>query len=120
MTINERVKTALAEFELPVKPDRYSGDSESYFVFNYTTSGAMFADNAPGYDIYLVQVHYFCPMGVNTITTRKRVKQLLHGAGFTWPEETNVSDSPTKNTDDDKQHIVFECEIEEGIVTADG
>ena len=48
MTVNERIITALAGFGLPVKPDRYSGDAESYFVFNYTTMGMLFADDAPG------------------------------------------------------------------------
>lgn len=116
MTVNERIKATLAPLGLPVKPDRYSGDSESYFVFNYTTMGTLFADDRPSYERYLVQVHYFCPMGANTLSTRKNVKRLLFEAGFTWPDEVNAGDSSMQKSDEDKQHIVFECEIEEGVV----
>lgn len=116
MTVNERIKKALSGFGLPVKPDRYSGDSESYFVFNYTTMGALFADDTPQYERYLVQVHYFCPMGANTLSTRKDVKRLLFEAGFTWPDEINAGDSSMQKSNGGKQHFAFECEIEEGVV----
>lgn len=115
MTVNERIKAALAPLGFPVKPDRYKGGAEAYFVFNYTTMGACFADDTPKYERYLIQVHYFCPMGVNTIATRKRVKRLLFEAGFTWPEEVNAADESMQKNDDDKQHYVFECETVEGI-----
>ena len=64
--MNERIKKALDSIGLPVKPDRYKGDEESYIVFNYSTLGACYADDAPGFERYLVQVHFFCPAGVNS------------------------------------------------------
>ena len=52
---------------------------------------------------------------MNTLQTRKDVKRRLFEAGFTWPEEVNAGDG-TREFDEDKQHIVFECEIAEGVV----
>lgn len=115
MTVNEQIKTALAPLALPVKPDRYKGDEESYLVFNYTTMGMGFSDDAPGYERYLVQVHYFCPEGVSSIAIREKIKRMLFNAGFTWPDEVNAADSSMQKNDDNKQHYVFECEYVEGL-----
>lgn len=114
MTLNERIKDALAGIGIPVKPDQYRGDAKEYIVFNYNTMGVLFADDAPVYDRCLIQVHYLCPAGANTADTRKQVKRLLLQAGFTWPQEVNASGGDQRKSDGSMQHFVFECEYAEG------
>ena len=115
MTVNERIKKALDPIGLPVKPDRYKGDEESYIVFNYSTLGACYADDAPGFERYLVQVHFFCPAGVNSLQLRRTIKEKLLQEDFSWPEEVNAADGSMQKNDEGKQHYVFECEWLEGI-----
>lgn len=103
MTVNERIKAALNPMGFPVKPDRYKGDAESYFVFNYDLIPFQFADNRPTWYKALVQVHLFLPLGENSVARRMETAQALAAAGFTWPEIIDASDRET-------QHLVFECE----------
>lgn len=102
MSLNSIMIEAL-ESVAPVYPDSYNGDKLTYIVFNYSTRGAIFADDAPGCELYAVQVHYFCPSGVSSLSARETIKNQLFLNGFTWPEEINA-------TDDEGQHFVFECE----------
>ena len=115
MTVNERIKAALDPIGLPVKPDRYKGEAESYLIFQYSTVGDGYADDAPGFERCLIQVHYLCPAGVNSLAIRKQVKRSLFQAGFSWPEEVNAGDGAMQKNDENKQHYVFECEWLEGI-----
>lgn len=77
-------------------------------MFNYDTLGADFADDAPGHERYLVQVHLYAPRTFDASERVRRTKRALADAGFTWPDTVNASDA-------DGQHIVFECEYAEGI-----
>lgn len=113
MTVNERLITALEPLGYPIAPDRYTGEETVYLTFNYGVRGALFADDAPGYDVYLVQVHLFAPYGWNSVALRGQVKRRLFAAGFTWPEETDAGSAQEQR---EGQHIVFECEMGEGAV----
>lgn len=113
MSVNEKIIAALETLGYPVVPDLYAGTEEVYLTFNYSAAGALFADDAPGYDIYLVQVHLLAPHGWNGVSVRKQIKRCLLAAGFTWPEETDAGNE--SQMDNSKgQHLVFECQMEEG------
>lgn len=108
MTIDKRIRDALLPFGDPVENEVYQGESERYYTFNYSALGTDYADDAPQHERCLVQVHFFAPLSEN-ITARKRAtKEALFRAGFTWPETQPASD-------EDGRHIVFECEIAEGV-----
>ncbi len=107
MTSNQKIKSAL-DFGIPCVPDVYTGEAKEYITFNYNSVPEDFGDDAPGHELHLIQVHYFCPLGHNSLARRKSIKQKLFSAGLTWPDETNASD---KNG----QHYVFECEDAEGV-----
>lgn len=115
MTVNERLITALEPVGHPIVPDQYTGEEAVYLTFNHGVRGALFADDAPGYDVHMVQVHLFAPYGWNSMALRAQVKRRLFSAGFTWPEETDAG-SESQEAREMGQHIVFECEIEEGVV----
>lgn len=118
MTVDKQIAQALSPLGIEIfnSLNPGQGDSETvterYFVFNYTTVGDDFADDAPQHERYLIQVHFFAPVTEKVNPTAKAVKQALFRAGFTWPETYNASDGNGK-------HIVFECETSEGA-DADG
>lgn len=114
MTVNEKIITALEPLGYPVVPDLYTGEKTTYITFNYSTHGGLFANDAPGYDICLVQAHLLAPYGQNTVSLRRQIKRALFGAGFTWPAETDAG-SGARKEERVGQHIVFECQIEEGV-----
>ena len=114
MTVNERSIAALSPLGYPVVPDLYTGTQTVYLTFHYSVRGAFFADDAPGYDVYLTQVHLSAPFGWDSVEARKEIKKRLFTAGFTWPEETDAGNE-TRAERADGQHIVFECELEEGV-----
>lgn len=108
MTVDARIKAALDAFGDPVENAVYTGSENRYYVFNYITTGALFADDDPSAEHYFIQVHLFAPLDENVTERIKQTKQALNKAGFTWPETTNA-------TDDEARHIVFECEYVEGV-----
>jgi len=84
-------------------PDEGLGADDTYIVFNYNSIPVDYGDDAPGHEVYSVQVHLFCPSGVNSLPMRRQIKKALLAAGFTWPAYINASDK-------DGQHHVFECQ----------
>ncbi len=100
--LNSRLMAALNTIA-PTSPDEHTGDDDTYITFNYNSSPADFGDDAPGHEIFSVQVHFFCPGGVNSLSMRRKIKKTLDAAGFSWPSCVNASDK-------DGQHYVFECE----------
>lgn len=115
MSVNQRILETLAPLGFPVVPDLYSEKADKYITFNYTARGASFADDAPQYDICLVQVHFFCPHDFDSVETRKAIRRRLFETGFTWPEEVNAT-GDYRESAKEGQHYVFECEIEEGVL----
>lgn len=116
MSINERLIAALSPLGFPVVPDLYTGEEPVYLTFNYDIVGALFAEDAPQMDRYLVQVHLFAPFGRNLVGTRRQIRRLLLQAGFTWPDVVDAG-AATASEQDVGQHIVFECELEEGVMS---
>lgn len=109
MSIDEELQTTLMTLGVPVKNAVFLGDDEGapcekeYITFNYSTIGEDYADDAPQYEKYLVQVHIFAPLKVNTTKRVRAAKRALAAADYTWPETINASDSHGR-------HIVLECE----------
>ena len=110
MSVDELLRSTLLAFGDPVENAVYHGKAKRYYTFNYSTVGDDFADDAPGHERYLVQAHFFAPLDENVTARVKATKKALFAAGFTWPETFNASDG-------DGRHIVFECEIAEGVDT---
>lgn len=108
MSIEQRIRTALASLGYKIYPGNYDGADEVYFVFNHNTFPDDFGSNAPQHERALIQVHLFCPHDFNSVRTRKSVKVALLGAGFTYPSMTDASDK-------DGQHWVFEADVAEGV-----
>ena len=115
MTVNERLIGALSPLGLPVVPEIDTTQQERCLMFNYSAVGACYADDMPKFELYLIQVHYVCPSGWNSVAERKAVKRALFQAGFSWPEETSANDRSQTKRSEAKQHYVFECEWLEGI-----
>lgn len=107
MTVDAALKNALDGFGFPVEKSVYMGKEKTYFTFNYATYGNNFADDAPQNETYLVQVHFFAPLGGNILKQVKNVKKALFNNDFTWAETTDA-------TDENGRHIVFECETTKG------
>lgn len=112
MTVNETIIAALEGLGDPVVPGLYTGKAKRYYSFNYDLLPAHFADNHPLFDRALIQVHFFAPLGFNSLKRRRDTREALVAAGFGWPEVVDASDQNT-------QHFVFETEIitDEGMET---
>ena len=106
MTIEKRIRQALNPLGYDVVQNEYQGKADTYIVFNYSVIPALYADDDPWADRILIQVHLFAPLTLNTTQIKKQIRKLLRDAGFTVP-------SMTPADEDEKQHIVFETEVEE-------
>ena len=107
MSLNAVLMAALSTIA-PTMPDEFIPDDtessvDTYITFNYNSNPDDFGDDEPGHEVFSIQVHLFCPPGVNSLSMRRDIKKALDGAGFTWPSYVNASDK-------DGQHHVFECE----------
>lgn len=115
MSIEATIRTALTPIVPIVKPNVYTGSEPEYIVFNYTELPDDFADDAPQHVRYLIQVHWFVPwrdnngVAINSGVKKKRIKQALFSADFTYPSVVNASEK-------DYQHFVFEMEGCDGDV----
>lgn len=106
MNVNEVITTALAPLKIPIVPDFYEGDADEYVSFNYTNEfPANFSDNVPENDYAQLQFHYFV-RGKSPLAVRKRIRVLLHKAGF------DVSLGPINYENDTKK---YHCVISAGI-----
>lgn len=110
MSVNSRICAALASLKVPVQADTYvpADPSEHYFTFNVSTLGADFADDEPGHERALLQLHYYCPTSYDSVARVRQIKRLLFAADFTWPNMTTAGDAAG-------QHVVFEFETAEGV-----
>ncbi len=115
MTINQRIKKAIAPFGDPVVAGIYTGTEESYYTFNYRRIPTNFANNKPTFYRVLIQLHYFCPLDVNPMQRKKETMEALVESGFFWPEEIDATESSQKGNADQSQHFVFEFEAIEAV-----
>lgn len=115
MTVNEKIRNALAGFALPVTADFFGGGEEEYVTFNYADDrAAAFADDVPILVEADLQIHYFLPADKNYLKNKKEIRKALFGAGFTYPAVTEFTE-PDSNV----RHIIFECRIENDDETED-
>lgn len=105
MSVEERVKAALDVFGDPVEKSvlYVAAGAVRYYTFSCASTGDDFGDDEPGCERWMVMVHLFAPLAENCNQRAKETKQALFDAGFTWPRQTDA-------TDQDGQHLVFECE----------
>ena len=107
-TVNKMLVDALAFTGYEVSFNTYIGTSPTYFVFLVNSVPTYFTDDEVMYVINNVDLHFYCPITMNTTELRKNVKKALQSAGFTYPIETDVSDERS-------QHFLYEFEIEEYV-----
>lgn len=103
MSLNSELVAALNKIA-PTSPDEDDSGSGTYITFNYNSNPDDFGDDEPGHEVFSVQVHLFCPPGVNSLSMRRDIKKAIAAAGFNWPAYVNASDK-------DGQHHVFETSI---------
>jgi len=112
MTVNEIIITALEDFGDPVRFGEYIAPDKKpkpdrYYTFNYSKRGVDYGDDIPGHEMYFIQVHFFCSRTFDSSRRISQTQKKLFATGFSWPAVINASD-------EDGQHIVFECEYADG------
>lgn len=108
MTIHQKVKTALQSLNIPVKEDFYGGGLEEYITWTLVRDrAAVIADGRPTNEVSELMIHWFLPRDKSYTETRKKIRQLLLDADFTWPEVTTIEEPDGKT-----RHIVFETQVE--------
>lgn len=101
MSINERIINAVTPIVSECVPDFYDGEAEIYCTFNGDATPVAFGDDRPRARRWLLQLHFYCPRGYNSLATRLNLSRAIHGAGFTYPTEEDASDEVG-------QHFVLE------------
>lgn len=117
-TAVRRIRAALAFTGLPCQMNIYDGMEEEYLTINIDTSADDFADDMPGHDRNLLQVHLFAPFTINTMRLRREIRAALFAAGCTYPDVIDASES-ARSSDGTEQHIVFECELATEVDASD-
>jgi len=108
MSINSTIRSAVTPIVAVCVPDVYTGTATEYCTFNSSEYPTRFADDVPTFIGHSVQLHYFCPTGVNPEAKKAALKSALFSAGFSYPEIQNMSDA-------DGQHFVLECEFIDAV-----
>ena len=108
-SINKRIIDAVVPIVPDCVPDHYEGETEEHCTFQYSEIPESFGDDSPEAIRYMIQLHYYAPSGLNTLTIRKALRRSIHGAGFTYPSVENASDELC-------QHYVLEFEDMDGEV----
>ena len=107
MVINSKLRAALDHIA-PVRSGEFSLDKgetkETYIVINYDSFPDDFGDDEAEHEVFSIQVHLFCPAGLNSLSMRHKIKNAIYRAGFSWPRCVDASDR-------DGQHYVFECQL---------
>lgn len=114
MSIAQQLIGAVAFTGYPCRQVSYDGPDDTYFTFNMFSTGADFGDDAPGAEIWHIQLHLFAPFTLDTTALRRQIKHALMDAGFTWASLVDASEN-TRVSDGTEQHIVFECECAGGL-----
>lgn len=109
-TINEMLIEALQKIAPTCywELDEEDGDERPLrrILFNYNTIPNIFGDNAPVFEKYLIQVHYFCPKGENSIEARQKIKKGIFNLVNEWPREMLIQRASKKAPRE--QHYCFE------------
>lgn len=113
MTVNEKIMKALEGYGMPVCINHYSGTQKRYIEFDlYDDTGACFCDDAPEFDVVLVQVHLFLPTEEPYLALKKQIRKSLYEAGFSYADITEIVE-PQETAQYPKgiRHLTFEAEI---------
>lgn len=106
MSINKEIVTVIGSLKYPVSFLNYEGKESNYFVFNFDDErGTHYGDDTPEYEVYSMQLHFFCTKEFNYTKLKEQVKQLLFKNGWTYPTTYQLYE-------DDYNHIVFTTEKE--------
>ena len=113
MSVGSIIKTALTKItgytSSNVVDGVYNGTATNYITFNIMDSRCeVFSDNTPKLDTTAMQIHLFCPLNYDYYSDKTNIRKELVKSGFTYPIVTTMVE-----TDTQKRHIVFECEIQE-------
>ena len=76
VSFETEIKAAVSSLNYPCAANIYEGTASTYFVFNYSVIPDDYADNEANHERYLVQLHLFAPHTLNTVTTRKAIRNL--------------------------------------------
>jgi len=115
MSVADGIISAVSFTGLPCYNGAYEGQESAFLTINMDAIPDNFADDAPQYDRWLVQLHLFAPYTLDTTTLRRQIRDALHNAGFTYPSLVDAS-ADKALSDGTEQHIVFEFEVPEAIV----
>lgn len=110
MDILETLRTALTPIVPEFHPSSYVGDAKEYIVANYTELPIFFGDDEPQALRYLIQVHWYFPLGKNPYTQKRQIMAAISGTGCTFPQVITAS------ADANTRHLVFETEYCDGLV----
>lgn len=107
--LEERIGLAVAPHVPELSPTIYQGDADEYCTWNASEIPQAFGDGRAHRIKYMVQVHWFLPLGRRPYAKKLALRRALAGtAGFTAPAITDASDK-------EGQHYVFEFEAMGGM-----
>lgn len=110
MSLEERIRTAVTPIVPEFAADVYTGDADSYCVFNATEMPEGFGDDRPRAIRYLAQLHWYFPLRTDPRATKRALRAVIGGLqGCTTP-------SVVPATDQDGGHLVFEFQAVDGEV----
>lgn len=101
---------ALKVFDKPIDlTGLYDGDSDHWFAINESDDRLLLAaDNTPLATRVQYQVHYYLPSSENYIAIKRKIRNGIFKAGFSYPTVDMLVEEDTK-----LRHLIFEFEIAE-------
>ena len=110
MSLEERIRETVTPIVPEFAANVYTGDADSYCVFNATEMPDSFGNNRPHAIRYLVQLHWYFLLRTDPRTTKRALRASIGGLrGCTWPTVTDA-------TDQAGGHLVLEFQAVDGVV----
>lgn len=104
-TVAELLRAALLPLGLPVHPDGYDGEDETYWVYACSSAGEVWGDDGPTEERWLCTAQLYTTYPASPSKLLRKGKWALYNAGFTWPSQ------PTGGIEDGRyRHYPLECE----------
>lgn len=109
MLSDEILKTTLEKTGLPVKPYEYKGTKAEYIIYNEEDErGIGHADDRPQAESIWWQVHLFTPVTYDYREMKRKIRSMLHDAGFSVGPTSTIYENETETV-----HVVISCNTEE-------
>ena len=110
MSSHEKLVNALKVFNKHIDTTGlYDGGNDHWFAINESDDRLLLAaDNTPLVNRVQYQVHYYLPSEENYIAIKRRIRNGIFRAGFSYPTVDMLVEEETK-----LRHIIFEFEIAE-------